>query len=65
MSFGRGHPRPGRHEVVEALPVRPPLGVESVQLVELHQAVGCAQLIWLEVVADGVEHEHRVIGRAI
>ena len=52
-------------EVVEALPAEPPPLVVVGELVELDEPVGGAELRRLEVVADGVEQEDEVIGRAV
>src|SRR2546423_1887466 len=52
-------------EIVEALPAEPPPLVVVGELVELDESVGRAELRRLEVVADGVEQEHEVVGRAV
>src|SRR2546421_4069108 len=52
-------------EVVEALPAEPPPLVVVGELVELDEPVRRAELRRLEVVADGVEQEHEIVGRAV
>src|SRR5437868_9802785 len=52
-------------EVVEALPAEPPPLVVVGELVELDEPIRRAELRRLEVVADGVEQEHEVVGRAV
>src|SRR5205823_7900757 len=52
-------------EVVEALPAEPPPLVVVGKLVELDEPVRRAELRRLEVVADGVEQEHEVVGRPV
>ena len=53
-------------EVVEPLPVVAcRWSLNALELLELHQAVRGADLGRLEVVADAVEQEHEVVGRAV